>query len=126
MPEAMPLAEVLSRARERLERQALYPKPLRRRVPVVVWPWFFKLPPYRRYVAYELAGVIVLSDTPEALIRRRGEQWLEDLLVHELCHVWQLQHHPLRMTLALLRHRYRDNPFEQEARAAAHASRTAR
>jgi hypothetical protein len=103
----------------RLERQALYPKPLRRRVPVVVWPWFFRVPPYRRYVAYELAGLIVLSDSPEALIERRGEQWLEDLLVHELCHVWQMQNHPVRMTLALARYRYDENPFEREARAAA-------
>jgi hypothetical protein len=116
------LAELLARARRRLEAQALYPKPLRKRVPVVVWPWFFRLPPYRRYVAYELAGVIVLSAPPEDLVARRGERWLEDLLVHELCHVWQFQHHPVRMTLALLRHPYDRNPYELEARAAARAA----
>jgi hypothetical protein len=119
VPEATSLDQILARARARLERQALYPKPLRQRVPVVVWPWFFKLPPYRRYVAYELIGLIVLSDTPQSLIARKGEAWLENLLVHELCHVWQMQHHPLRMTLALLRYRYKDNPFEREARVAA-------
>ena len=118
MGEATPLDVLLRRARTRLARQALYPRPLRRRVPVVVWPWFFELPPFRRYVAYELCGLIVLSDTPERLIERRGERWLEDVLVHELCHVWQLQHHPVRMTLALLRYRYEENPFEREARAA--------
>jgi hypothetical protein len=116
------LAEILARARRRLEAQALYPRPLRKRVPVVVWPWFFRLPPYRRYVAYELAGMIVLSATPEELVARRGERWLEDLLVHELCHIWQLQHRPVEMTLALLRHRYETNPFEVEARNAARAT----
>jgi hypothetical protein len=114
----MALEGILERARARLERQALYPRRLRKRVPLVVWPWFFRLPPYRRYVAYELAGLIVLSDTPQRLAERKGELWLENLLVHELCHVWQMQHHPLRMTLALIRYRYEENPFEREARAA--------
>src|SRR5688500_11935937 len=97
---------LLERARGRLERQALYPMPLRRDIAVVVWPWFFRIPWYRRYVAYTLVRRVVLSRPPEELIGRNGELWLEDLLVHELCHVWQVQHHPIATGLAHLRYRY--------------------
>jgi hypothetical protein len=120
-----PLARLLPRARRRLERLALYPTPLRADVEIVVWPWFFELPWYRRYVAYALMRRVILSATPEELIARRGEQWLEDLLVHELCHVWQVQHHPIRTGAAHLRFRYRENPFEIEARTAAKAEKPA-
>ena len=47
----------------------------------------------------------------------------EDLLVHELCHIWQMQHRPLAAVLAWLRYRYEDNPFEEEARRAVAATR---
>ena len=115
-------AGLLERARARLERQELYPRPLRADVLVVVWPWFFRIPWYRRYVAYTLVRRIVLSATPAELIARHGEPWLERLLVHELCHVWQVQHHPIATGLAHLRYPYRQNPFELEARAAARRS----
>lgn len=118
MPEAT-ATELLARARARLERQELYPRPLRDDVLVVVWPWFFRIPWYRRYVAYTLIRRIVLSALPGELIARHGEPWLESLLVHELCHVWQVQHHPITTGLAHIRYRYRKNPFEIEARAAA-------
>jgi hypothetical protein len=114
MPEGL-----LARARARLEEQQLYPRPLRADVLVAVWPWFFRIPWYRRYVAYTLIRRIVLSATPRELIERRGERWFEGLLVHELCHVWQVQHRPIATALAHVRYRYRDNPFEIEARAAA-------
>ena len=42
----------------------------------------------------------------------------EDLICHELCHVWQMQHHPLRMPLSYLRLGYASNPYEEEARQA--------
>ena len=113
------LGAVVARARRRLEALALYPKPLRRDVRVVVWPWFFRFLWFRRYVAYALIRTVVLRETPAEYAARRGEQKLEDLLVHELCHVWQTQHHPIRTALALARYRYRENPFEQEARRAA-------
>ena len=122
MSEATPPADLdvfLARARRRLEAQALYPRPLRRDVVVSVWPWFFRAPPYRRYVAYTLARRIILSASPGELIARRGPDWFEDLLVHELCHVWQVQHHPVRAAANHLRYPYLDNPFEQEARRAA-------
>jgi hypothetical protein len=39
-------------------------------------------------------------------------------VVHELCHVWQMQHRPLAMPLSYLRLGYENNPYEREARAA--------
>ena len=46
----------------------------------------------------------------------------EDLLCHELCHVWQMQHHPVRMPLSFVRHGYEGNRYELEARRATRAS----
>jgi hypothetical protein len=47
----------------------------------------------------------------------------DDLVTHELCHVWQMQHHPFSMPLSYLRQGYADNPYEQEARRAAAETR---
>ena len=44
--------------------------------------------------------------------------------MHELCHVWQMQHRPLESMLAWLRYRYRENPFEREARRAVELTRS--
>jgi hypothetical protein len=41
-----------------------------------------------------------------------------DLITHELCHVWQMQHHPIRMPLSYLRSGYAANRYEAEARLA--------
>jgi hypothetical protein len=38
----------------------------------------------------------------------------DDLLTHELCHVWQMQHKPISMPLSYLRG-YDRNPHEIEA-----------
>lgn len=81
---------------------------------VVVTPWFFRLPWFRRFDGHAAWGLIQL--------RRREID--EDLLTHELCHVWQLQHHPLRVPLSYLRG-YARNPYEIEARAAVAATRPA-
>lgn len=116
------LAEILVSARRRLEALGLYPGPLRPDVRVAVWPWLFRLPWMRRYGAYAFFRTIALGERPEALLARDGRERLERLLVHELCHLWQFQHHPVRTSLALLRYRYRDNPYEQEARRAAAAA----
>ena len=110
---------LLEAIERRLEALELYPRPLRRDVRVVVWPWFFRVLWFRRYVAYALIKTIVLRETPAQYAGRRGIGRLEDLLVHELCHVWQTQHHPFRTALALVRYPYRENPYEQEARRAA-------
>ena len=78
---------------------------------VVVWPLFFALPYFRRFYGYSAWTVILLREPVE----RAGD----DLVTHELCHVWQMQHHPLAMPLSYLYRGYRDNPNEIEARRAA-------
>ncbi len=104
----------LARAQARLDRLDLYPVPVRLDgVRVVVAPWFFRLPLLRRYDGYCLIRTII--------VRRPDPS--DDLLVHELCHVWQQQHRPLRMPLSYLRHGYRANPYEAEARTAVAATR---
>jgi hypothetical protein len=57
------------------------------------------------------------------LLREPVEKASDDLVTHELCHVWQMQHHPLAMPLSYLYRGYSDNPNEIEARAAAAATR---
>ena len=45
-----------------------------------------------------------------------------DLVCHELCHVWQMQHKPVAMPLSYLYRGYASNPYELEARRAVAAS----
>ena len=85
------------------------------RVRVFVWPWFFRLPTLRRFDGWAAWNTIVLREPVEAA----GD----DLVTHELCHVWQMQHKPARMPLSYLRG-YTRNPHELEARAAVHRTRT--
>jgi hypothetical protein len=55
----------------------------------------------------------------------------EDLIVHELCHIWQAQHRPIRMWLSYARpstfssdrRAYRANRYEREARTAVDLTR---
>jgi hypothetical protein len=106
----------LERARARLDRLSLYPRPVRiDRVRVVTMPWFFQLPWLRRYAGYTLIRTI--------LLRRPLAQVSDDLLTHELCHVWQMQNEPLKVIWAFFTHRYRNNPYEIEARQAVEQTR---
>jgi hypothetical protein len=57
------------------------------------------------------------------LLRAPLQEASEDLVVHELCHVWQMQHKPLAMPLSYLYRGYASNPYEVEARRAAEATR---
>jgi len=41
----------------------------------------------------------------------------DDLITHELCHVWQMQHRPVRMPWSYL-FAYQRNPYELQARRA--------
>lgn len=101
----------LERARARLDRLDLYPRPVRLRgVRLLTAPWLFRLPWLRRFDGYAVHGKI--------LLRRPVEEAGDDLITHELCHVWQMQHHPIRMPLSYLRTGYDRNPYEQEARRA--------
>ena len=62
-------------------------------------PWLFRVPGFRRFYGYE-AGPLIL-------VRRPLDQVSEDLVAHELCHVWQDQHRRLRMWLSYLWQGYR-------------------
>ena len=102
----------LARAKARLDRLDLYPRPVSlRHVRVLVVPRLFRLPWFGRFDGYAVHGTILL----------RSASLLDDgdLVTHELCHVWQMQHHPLRMPLSYVVRGYADNPYEAEARAAA-------
>jgi hypothetical protein len=101
----------LARAKERLDRLDLYPRPVSTRA-VHIWivPWLFRVPWFRRFDGYAAHWTILLRSG--ALLGN------DDLVTHELCHVWQLQHHPLRMPLSYLLRGYDANPYELEARLA--------
>ncbi|MHB8469277.1 MAG: hypothetical protein ACYDCH_05920 [Gaiellaceae bacterium] len=109
MDDAMRAA--LAAAKERLDALELYPRPVSLHgVRVVVVPWLFRLLWFRRFDGYALHATI--------LLRSRALVGDESLVAHELCHVWQMQHHPLRMPLSYLLHGYAGNRYELEARRA--------
>lgn len=104
--------DALVRAKARLDRTALYRRPVSLRgVRVWVVPWLFRLPWFRRFDGYSAWWTI--------LLRSRRMIADDDLVTHELCHVWQMQHHPVAMPLSYLWRGYADNPYEREARDAA-------
>jgi hypothetical protein len=112
----------LARAQERLDRLDFYPRPVDMRgVRLVVAPWLFRVPGFRRYTGYATRHLVLL----------KGPEIDEDLVVHELCHVWQLQFRPWRVWLSYARPstflrdrtRYRANRFEVEARRAVELTR---
>jgi hypothetical protein len=106
----------IARAKGRLDRLDLYPRPVDvRRVRVLHARWLFALPWFRRFDGYEAGPLIFL--------RRPLADTHEDLLVHELCHVWQSQHRMVRMALSYLWEGYEHNRHEIEARYAAAATR---
>jgi hypothetical protein len=105
--------EAVRRAKARLDRLGFYPSPVRiGRVRLLSVPWVFRLPWFRRFHGYTLWPAVILLRDPLAEVS-------DDLIVHELCHVWQMQHHPIAMPLSYLWRGYANNPNEIEARAAA-------
>jgi hypothetical protein len=103
--------DALARAKARLDRLALYSRPVSLRgVRIWVVPWLFRLPWFRRFDGYAAWWTI--------LLRSRAHVRDEQLVAHELCHVWQMQHHPVRMPLSYLLAGYADNRYEREAREA--------
>jgi hypothetical protein len=100
----------LSRAKARLDALDFYPEPVRTEgVRVRVSPWFFRL------LYPQFHGIALLP----SLILMRYPDYSDDLLTHELCHVWQMQQDGmLRTTWQYLRCEYLENPYEQEARRA--------
>ncbi len=109
---------MLERAKRRLDTLDLYPAPVRiDRVRIVVLPLFFRIPPFRRFKGYTLWRTILLKFPP-------GAGASDDLVTHELCHVWQGQQRRWHMLLTYLSTRYERNPYEREARAAASQTRS--
>jgi hypothetical protein len=109
----------LERARARLDTLDLYPRPVRlAHVRAITAPLLFRLPWLSSFDGYA---------THMAIFLRRpvvGDEQ-DDLVTHELCHVWQMQHRPLAMPLSYALHGYRRNPYEAEARRAAEQTRPA-
>jgi hypothetical protein len=109
----------IERARARLDTLDLYPRPVRiARVRVVVAPLLFRLPWFRSFDGYATHAAIFLR-------RPVTGDDQDDLVTHELCHVWQMQHRPLAMPLSCLVRGYARNPYEAEARRAADDTRAA-
>jgi hypothetical protein len=103
--------QALQRAKRQLDTLPLYPALVRiDRVRIVSTPWLFRLPWFRRFDGYTMWNLI--------LLRAHELEANDGLICHELCHVWQMQHHPLRMPLSYLRFGYAHNPYEEEARRA--------
>ena len=101
----------LDRAAVRLRTLDWYPRPVHvRHVRIVVVPWLFRLPWFRNFDGYATHFVLLFRDAASADD--------ENLVTHELCHVWQMQHRPIAMPLSFLFRGYADNPYEREARRA--------
>jgi hypothetical protein len=91
-------------------------------VRIRVAPWLFEVPGFRRFRGYATRHSIWLK-------RPRLD---ERLVAHELCHIWQLQHEPLRVWLSYARpstfssdrSAYRANRYEAEAIRAADTVRS--
>jgi hypothetical protein len=99
----------LERAKARLDTLDWYPEPVRtERVRVLVAPWFFRIPGFRGYVGYAFWRTILLKHADVS----------DDLITHELCHIWQGQHRALHMSFKHVTTRYRSNPYEIQARRA--------
>jgi hypothetical protein len=104
--------DVPLRAKGRLDRLAWYPRPVAiDHVWIVAAGRLFALPWFRRFDGYTMWNLILLRSPALATD--------EDLMCHELCHVWQMQHHPIRMPLSYLYRGYAHNPYEVQARQAA-------
>jgi hypothetical protein len=108
--------ERLERAKARLDRLDFYPRPVRiDRVRVVTLPLFFKIPGFRRFSGFTLHRTI--------LLKKPLVETSDNLLTHELCHVWQGQHRAVRLFFTWFTTRYEKNPFEDEARRADRGTR---
>ena len=103
------LAGAVARAKARLDTLDYYPAPVRvDRVRIRAAPWFFRIPGFRRYHGYAFWRTILVRDADPS----------DDLVTHELCHVWQGQQRALDSMWKHLTTRYRSNPYEIEARRA--------
>jgi hypothetical protein len=109
----------IERAWRRIEPLALYPQPIDvSRVAIITTPWLFALPWFRRFDGYTIWSTILLRDQ-----RFVAD---DDLICHELVHVWQGQHEWVRLWASYVkpstfwgsRSGYWENRYEREARIA--------
>ena len=108
--------ETIKRAKARLDQLDFYAEPVRiGHVRILHVPWLFRLPWFRRFHGYEMGPLI--------LLKRPLAETSDDLIVHELCHVWQDQQQRLRLWTSYLYLGYKNNPHEIEARRAAAETR---
>ena len=99
----------LAGAKARLDTLDYYPTSVDvSRVRLLVAPWFFRIPGFRRYSGYAFWRTIVVQQADPS----------DDLLTHELCHIWQGQHRRWKVLWAWATMRYASNPYELEARRA--------
>jgi hypothetical protein len=98
-------------AKARLDQLDWYPEPVRiDGVRLVASRLVFALPWLRRFDGWATHRVI--------FVRRPDLLDDADLVCHELCHVWQMQHRPIGMPISYA-FAYETNPYEQQARRAA-------
>lgn len=116
----------IERAWRRIEPLALYPRPLDvSRVRIITTPWLFAVPWFRRFDGYTIWSTILLRDH-----RFVAD---DDLICHELVHVWQGQHEWVRLwasygkpsTFWGNRSGYWENRYEHEARIAVQDTQSA-
>jgi hypothetical protein len=101
-------------AKARLDQLHYYPRPVCiDGVRLIVSALPFRLPWLRRFDGWATHRAI--------FVRRRELLDDDDLICHELCHVWQMQHRPVRMPWSYLSS-YQRNPYELQARRAAAAT----
>jgi hypothetical protein len=109
----------IERAWQRIAPLALYPRPIDvSRVRILTAPWLFRLPWFGRFDGYTIWSTI--------LLRERLAQVDDELIAHELVHVWQGQHEWPRLWASYIkrstfwgdRSGYWENRYEREARAA--------
>lgn len=107
---------LLHRSKDRLDLLKLYPDPVNiTKVRIKVTPWLFEnVFPFTSFDGYALRRTLLFRSMDHFLD--------EDLLTHELCHIWQQQHHPIRMPLSYWIVGYEKNPYELEANRAVLAS----
>jgi hypothetical protein len=109
----------IERAWRRIEPLRLYPRPIDlTRVRIRTERWLFELPWFRRFDGYTIWSAILLREPLERVD--------DDLITHELVHVWQGQHEWVRLWTSYLkpstfwgdRSGYWENPYERQARSA--------
>lgn len=115
MARKLDTSERLLAAKARLDTLSYYSEPVRvERVRVVVAPRLMRALGWGRFNGLALYRTILMDSS----------DYSEDLLVHELCHIWQGQQRPFHSLWAYLRFEYDQNPYEAEARQAVIDTRT--